>query len=161
MIKIEQKLIATLKNIISKIENIEELESEEIKILKDLSKNNEHKEYLISHGIEGFEKFITENLEKTIKSDTTGRLYAFFIKDKSLGHPHHKILSFLLEQYDYEKNVFESIHFSKLVKECKIGKNKAKEYLDVLVEKGYVQSHDDGYRVWYSIAEKHLPEEND
>lgn len=154
---LRQELIATLKLIINKVDSIQKLEAEEINLLKKLAKKNEHKEYLISHGIEGFEKFIIENLEKTIKDDTTNRLYAVFMKDKDLSHPHKKVLLFLLDQYDYENNSFGSIHFSELVKKCKIGKNKAKEYLDFLTGKGFVDRVDDGYRVWYCISENHLP----
>jgi predicted transcriptional regulator len=61
------------------------------------------------------------------------------------GYPHKKILDFLIEQYDYEKDNFKKVHFSKIVKECRIGKNKAKEYFDFLIKKGLIDTRTDGY----------------
>jgi len=72
-------------------------------------------------------------------------------QDKSLRYPHRKILDFLIEQYDYQKGKFREIHFSRIVKECRLGKNKAKEYLDYLAEKGLIDSRSDGYRKFYGV----------
>ncbi|CAB1062171.1 hypothetical protein D1BOALGB6SA_6947 [Olavius sp. associated proteobacterium Delta 1] len=59
-----------------------------------------------------------------------------------------KILNHLAAQYDFNKGIFMEVDFSKLVKECRIGKNKAKDYLDLLVKKGRIESRSDGYRVY-------------
>jgi len=48
--------------------------------------------------------------------------------------------------------IFREAHFSKIVKECRLGKNKAREYLDFLVERGYINRRPDGYRVWYGVV---------
>jgi len=71
--------------------------------------------------------------------------------DIGLKYPHRKILDFLLSQYDYSTGKFKEIHFSKIVKECRLGKNMAKGYLDNLAERGYLKKRDDGYRVWYGM----------
>lgn len=73
-----------------------------------------------------------------------------------LKHHHKKILQYLWQQYDYEKGEYREVHFSALVKECKLGKNNAKSYLDELMDKGIVVSRSDGYRTFYRL---HVPEE--
>ena len=42
------------------------------------------------------------------------------------GYPHSKILGVLSAQYDHTTSEFKALHFSRLVKEAKIGKNMAK-----------------------------------
>ncbi len=71
--------------------------------------------------------------------------------DKELGFPHRKILDCLLGKYDPAKDDFTEIHFSRLVREARIGKNMAKSYLDLLLRKGYIEIRDDGYRKFYRI----------
>lgn len=71
--------------------------------------------------------------------------------DKTLGHPHKKILEYLSDKFDHPSGKFNEVNFSKIVKECRLGKNMAKGYLDTLVEKGYLCRRDDGYRVWYCV----------
>ncbi|MDA2933576.1 hypothetical protein MYX82_04465 [Acidobacteria bacterium AH-259-D05] len=73
--------------------------------------------------------------------------------DKDLRFPHRKILDFLLTQYDFSKNEFKEVHFSRLVREARLGKNKAKSYLSLLEQKGYVKQRNDGYRKLFSILQ--------
>jgi len=73
------------------------------------------------------------------------------LSDRDLRFPHRKILEFLLSQFDFQKNQFKEVHFSRLVKEAHVGKNKATEYLSLLEQKGYVQIRDDGYRIFFRI----------
>lgn len=71
--------------------------------------------------------------------------------DKTLRFPHRKILDFLLGEYDSAKDEFNEIHFSRLVKASRVGKNMAKGYLAVLESKGYIDRRTDGYRVFYAL----------
>ena len=73
-------------------------------------------------------------------------------KNPALRFPHRKILDFLSRQYDYEKKEFQEVNQSTLVRECRLGKNMAKEYLRDLEVKGLVKRRSDGYRVWCRIA---------
>ena len=81
------------------------------------------------------------------KSRLKEKLLSTFRKDPTLRYPNRKILDFLIEQYDYQEGKFREVHFSRIVKECRLGKNKAGEYFEFLVERGYVKRRDDGYRV--------------
>ena len=71
--------------------------------------------------------------------------------DKDLRFPHRKILDFLLDQFDFSKNEFKRIQFSKLVKGARVGKNMASNYLSLLEQKGYVEKRSDGYRTFFNI----------
>jgi hypothetical protein len=71
--------------------------------------------------------------------------------DKDLRFPHKKILDFLLDQFDFTKNEFKGIQFSKLVKEAHVGKNMANNYLSLLEQKGYIEKRNDGYRTFFKI----------
>ena len=146
-----------LKTIIQELNTIKSAYKTQEILISELSDNNRQHQYLLNHGIEGFKEMVVEKFKKQSKENKINRLYSYFMHDKDLSHPHKKILCYLLDQYDYNKNSFSDIHFSKLVKDCKIGKNKAKEYLDLLADKGFVERTEDGYRVWYCISEDHLP----
>lgn len=74
-------------------------------------------------------------------------------KDKELRFPHRKILDVLLQHYDFEKQHFKELYFSKLVKEAHVGKHAAKGYLILLEQRGYVQKSDDGYRIFFKVRE--------
>jgi len=72
--------------------------------------------------------------------------------DKDLRFPHRKILEFLLGQYDFEKKEWREVNFSRIVREARIGKNKAKSYLTLLETKGYVEKREDGYKKWWRVG---------
>ena len=71
--------------------------------------------------------------------------------DKELHHPHRKILDFLIGEYDPANKRFGESHFSRLVKEARLGKNMAKQYLSLLERKGYIEQRTDGYRKYFKI----------
>ena len=122
-------------------------------LLDKIVKSNLEHQYLMNHGIEGFREMVLESFRKQSKEGKINRLHGLFMHDRELSHPHQKILSFLLEQYDFEKGCFGRVFFSRIVKECRFGKNKAREYLDFVGKKGYIKKQNDGYRVWYYISE--------
>ena len=88
----------------------------------------------------GAQKTIYDTWIRTIFSDT------------DLSHPHRKILEYLLQQYDHETQSFKEVHFSKIVREARIGKNMAKEYFAFIEERNYVERRTDGYRVYYRYS---------
>lgn len=151
-----KKLLSDLHGKISKIET--KLQ-EQNNLLQQIIDNSLQNQYLINHGILGFKEMVLDKFEKQSKENKINRLYSIFMHDKDLTHPHKKILSYLLEQFNLGKNCFDSINFSKIVRNCKLGKNKAKEYLDLLTKKGFIEKQNDGYRVWYCISSCLLPKE--
>ena len=52
---------------------------------------------------------------------------------------HRKILDHLSQQYDLDSKSFKEVNYNKIIKECRIGNNKAKEYLNYLTEKGLIK----------------------
>ncbi len=74
--------------------------------------------------------------------------------DPDIRYPHQKIIQYLLNQYDYETKQYKKVYFSKLVKETRIGKNKANEYFSLLMDKGLLQRSTDGYKVFYEINDE-------
>ena len=72
--------------------------------------------------------------------------------DSELRYPHRKLLDVLLLEFDATEGAFQGIHFSRLVKSARVGKNMAKRYLTLLEARGYVQKRSDGYRVFYAIC---------
>lgn len=102
-------------------------------------------------GTEGYREKI---IKKEQRLDIQEQLYKKIRADKELRYPHKKILNFLIEKYDFEKKCFGEINFSKLIKDCHVGKNMGKEYLEFLIEKGYLLKRSDGYRIWYKINDE-------
>ena len=151
-----KKLLSDLHGKISKIET--KLQ-EQNNLLQQIVDNSLQHQYLINHGILGFKEMVLQKFEKQSKENKINRLYSIFMHDKDLTHPHKKILSYLLEQFNLENNCFDSINFSKIVRDCRLGKNKAKEYLDLLIKKKFIEKQNDGYRVWYCISSCMLPKE--
>lgn len=132
-----------LESISSKIDSLESL------IRKSLT-FSEAGHALIMHGIKGYAENCRgslSNQEPAIKE----KLNAKIRQDRSLRYPHRKILEYMMEQYDFQHNRFREANFSRIVKECRLGKNKAGEYLSLLVERGYLGKRSDGYRIWYRI----------
>ena len=74
--------------------------------------------------------------------------------DPDIRYPHQKIIQYLLNQYDYKLKKYNKIYFSKIVKDARIGKNKAKEYLSLLIDKELLLKSTDGYKVFYEINDQ-------
>lgn len=146
----QQNLTQNLQSISERMNNIEFIVQRNAEMLKKSLDIFAEQSLLLNHGIKGYIDKL--GLRNTEKSDNLERLRALVRADKSLRYPHRKIMNYLIEQYDYEKGVFREIHFSKIVKECRIGKNMAKGYLDILTEKGFLIFRADGYRKFFSVA---------
>jgi len=106
----------------------------------------------VKYGLEGLKSRILESENKRRTFDPQSFIIGVVQKNPELRFPHRKILEFLAGQYDYEKKQFKEVMFSTLVKECKLGKNKAGDYLEDLENQGLVKKRSDGYRVWYRIS---------
>ena len=96
--------------------------------------------------------------ERTLREELGGRritaedrLRHRVRQDSNLSFPHRKILDCLMEKYDLSLEQFQEVHFSKLVREARVGKNRAKAYLSLLEQKGYVEKRDDGYRIFFRL----------
>jgi len=137
-----------LTHLCHKINVIEAMMHENTKKLTEsLDISREH-QFLITNGINGYKKRIIGDF----KSSPQERLYSKIRTDRTLRHPHRKILDFLIDRYDPVQGVFQEVHFSRIVRECRLGKNKAREYLDYLIARDFLQKRSDGYRVWYVIS---------
>lgn len=77
---------------------------------------------------------------------------ARFAGDAELRFPHRKLLEALINLWDFEKATFGEIAYSKLVRKARVGKQAAREYLSLLLQKQYVEKRSDGYRIWYRLA---------
>jgi len=140
-----------LFHLFDKISSIENIIQENAELLKKSIRKGEEGHFFINHGIEGYKEKILNELKVSEKSNIKEKLLSTFCNDTTLRYPHRKILDFLIEQYDYQKGKFREIHFSRIVKECRLGKNKAKEYLEFLLKKGLIEYRTDGYRKFYKI----------
>jgi len=54
-------------------------------------------------------------------------------------------------QNDYDKQKFKEANFSIIVKKCRLGKNRAKGFLKLLLAKEFVKKRADGYMIWHRI----------
>ena len=124
---------------------------EEIKPIKKQLEMNSEYDFIIKYGLEGFREKIIKSNKENLTFNPQTYIMQLIQKEPLLRFPHRKILEFLARQYDYEKKAFKEANFSTIVKECKIGKNKAGEYLKLLGEKNLIRRRDDGYRVWYRL----------
>ncbi len=78
------------------------------------------------------------------------------MNDMELRPGHRRVMEFLLGLYDPVSSDFREIHFSELVKKARVSKRSAKEYMALLVAKGYVAKRSDGYRHYFRVAENTL-----
>ena len=103
---------------------------------------------LFNDGLEAYRaRLLHENRLGRIRQEVLAKIST----DTDLRFPHRKILDCLLGEYDYARDDFREVHFSRLVQKCRIGKNKAQGYLTVLEQKSLVVRRDDGYRMFFRI----------
>ena len=112
------------------------------------NKIKQHNAYqtLLDKGMDGLKKRILE--ENKLMLSKRKILFLRTDQMKQLRQPHRKIIDYLANQYDHTNRSQKEVHYSKLVKDCKIGKNKANDYLKFLTDNGLVSRRNDGYRVW-------------
>jgi len=107
---------------------------------------------IIKDGLQSYKERCLKDLQSSTTAASLNRLYEKIRNDKDLRFPHRKILEFLLGQYDFEKKEWREVNFSRIVREARIGKNKAKSYLTLLETKGYVEKREDGYKKWWRVG---------
>lgn len=100
---------------------------------------------------DGLQAYRDRSLSQSATANLHGKWLAKISQDKELRFPHRKILEVLLNQYDFEKGQHIELHFSKLVQEARLGKNKAQSYLSLLLQKHYIAVRNDGYRLFYKL----------
>jgi hypothetical protein len=104
---------------------------------------------LFADGLEAYRsRLLRENRLGRIRSEILSGIAA----DPECGFPHRKIIDFLLSEYDFAKDDFREVHFSRLARQARVGKNRAQSYLSVLERKGFISRRSDGYRMFFRIA---------
>lgn len=111
---------------------------------------------IFKYGLEGIKEHFKGQLSKH-KIDASHKLFEVYRNDTRLRYPHEKILKVLISKYD--GHVFGFINFNSLVKEAKIGKNKASEYLATLEDLGYILIRRVGKKHLYKIDVRILEKE--
>jgi len=102
---------------------------------------------------DGLQAYRNRSLSQSATATLHGKWLAKISQDKELRFPHRKILEVLLNQYDFEKGQHLELHFSKLVRLARLGKNKAQSYLTLLIQKRYIAVRNDGYRLFYKMSD--------
>lgn len=118
---------------------------------KHLEKNKDQ-DCLLNYGVVDFREKIVKSCKEQEAYNPLNWLLQVIRNNPDLRFPHRKILEYLSQQYDYGKKQFQEVNHSTIVRGCKLGKNKAKHYLNDLAVKGLIARREDGYRVWYKIA---------
>ena len=148
-----ETVFEALGEVNDKVSRIENIVSASAKDLTSLLAFRDRIDLFFSRGIEGVRKQAIEETQapgKMFYSSLANRIN----QDPVLGLPHWKILQYLSRQFDTSKCQPTEVHFSKIVRECRLGKNKAGEYLKTLADKGFINRRSDGYRVWYSMRKE-------
>ena len=150
-IEILTQLQILIKDLNSEVKRIGKNIAEKIEPIKKYIEGNGEYDKLIKYGIEGYRNSIIKSIETKEVFNPQSWLFNAIKDNQSLRFPHRKILEYLSQKYDYNSKSFKEINYNKIVKECRIGKNKAKEYIKLLIDKGFIKERFDGYRVWYKI----------
>lgn len=129
--RLEESLVGTLRDIQQRLSSGQEV----IQVFSD--------------GLQAYKKRCIGE----VHSGSHPRIIERIRQDRQLRFPHRKIVETLLSQYDFKEQGFTELHFSRLVREARVGKNRAKGYLSLLTEKGYVQRRDDGYRKFFKLLD--------
>ena len=99
---------------------IEELVEKNTQLLRESISIRKEQQFIIDNGITGYNNKILNEYKLKEKACPKEQIYSVIRQDKSLRFPHRKILNYLTEQYDYHKSEFTEVHFSKIVKECRL-----------------------------------------
>ena len=131
---------------------IDKTVSEKLEPIRKLLEERREYDFVVKHGLEGFRNKILKAHNEKLEFHPQAWLLLVLQKNPELRFPHRKILDFLSRQYDYEKKEFQEVNLSAIVRQCRLGKNKAAEYLRDLEEKELLRRREDGYRVWYKVS---------
>ncbi len=132
---------------------MEELLTEHLRRLENRLKGGEDAFLLIRDGLQSYKERCLKEIVNTGGDATIQKWREKARIDGDLKWPHRKILDFMIGQYDYQKKQFKEKAFNEIVSGSKIGKNMAKEYLDFLSQKGYLQKRETDYRHFYYIRD--------
>lgn len=139
--------------ILQKIMDIEQTLSQNFRNIQHKLDYAQEPLFIINEGIKSYDARKHKELQSLTITPLLNKLFEKIRNDKELRFPHRKILESLLGQYDFEKSKFKEVHFSRLVREARVGKNMAGSYLRLLEEKGYVEKRVTGYRHFYRMKE--------
>ena len=138
---------------------VNRIEVSVVKALQQIDKKLESGEAmfrLFDNGLRAYKESVLHDTKVSQKQILHHQYLEQIRTDKDVSFPHRKILEFLLTQYDFSTGLFREVHFSKLVKESRVGKNRAKCYLSLLENKGLICKREDGYRKLFNVR---LPEQ--
>lgn len=135
----------------ARFESFEALMKERLDRIEARIASNSEPADFFSEALKAYRGKVNAEFESEKKRSKLDRLSEIFRRDAMLRYPHRKILDFLLSQYDFRTESFKEVHFSRLVRESRIGKNMANTYLKPLEDKGYIERRSDGYRVFFKI----------
>ena len=140
---------ANNSEVLERLDRLERSFTESLRVLELRLAVAEPLSRVFNDGLEAYRtRLLHQNRQGRVRQELLTRINT----DGELRFPHRKILDFLGGEYDYNKDEFKEVNFSRLVKECRIGKNRAQGYLSVLVRKGLVTRRTDGYRIFFRIA---------
>lgn len=143
------ELEKSILRIEKKILEIEELLRKEFEL-------QDERNVIMRHGLQGLIEHLKDQISKH-KIDIRHKLFELYRNDTKLRYPHEKILKVLISKYD--GHVFGFMNFSNLVKEAKLGKNKASEYFATLEDLDYIQTRRVGKKHLYKINVRILEKE--
>lgn len=137
------------ERILERLDQLERSLVDNLQILESRLAAAEPAMRLFDDGLNAYRtRLLHENRLGRIRQELLARISV----DGELGFPHRKILDFLVGEYDYSRDEFKEVNFSRLVRECRIAKNRAQGYLSLLEHKGFVVRRDDGYRMFFRIG---------
>lgn len=135
---------ATVAEMLERVTRIEQSVCEALKVID--AKIGHDALMFFDESLRMYRERCLREAHMTASSAVIARLAEKVRQDRDLGFPHRKIMDVLLMQYDFQLADFKEVHFSRLVREARVGKSRARAYLSTLIGKGYVLERDDGYR---------------
>jgi len=147
----QNKLQEVTEDILERIKGLEAAISGQLEPFKQHKQELLDYGCLLKYGLQGYRDRILQSQKENRAFNPQAWTYEVMQKHPELRFPHRKILDFLSKLYHYEKKEFMEVNMSTLVRGCRLGKNRVKDYLKLLENKGLVRQRSDGYRVWYKV----------
>ena len=145
----EARVQQLFEQVILTVQRLEHALSDQLEPIRKDAEQRSEMDFVVRHGIEGFRRKIETAYEQQAAFNPQAWVAQIVQKDPSLRFPHRKILEFLARQYDYQEKRFKVVNYSRIVKECRLGRRRAKGYLQELGTKQVISRSTDGCRIFY------------
>lgn len=142
--------------IAGKLDRLENEINERLIRVERIIRRNEEGMQFLSDVLQCYKKRLCHKERRERQEATRSRISQKIRGDSELSYPHRKIIDALVERYDYQSNTFQKTHFTELVKAARIGRSRARTYLNLLLQKGYIVEQSDSYRTFFYINESLL-----